>query len=200
MSAKSFIFFVVGAGVGSAVAWFLTKRKYEAMNARDIESMKEQYGNETKKPEKEVVSDEKVKKTTEETIKEVKKCVDILNDAKYTKYSNCNKTDEELEVERNDDIGALREEPYVITPDQFYENEDNDRFSFTLWADGVLTDENCDKVDDVDGVIGTESLKRMGEYEEDILHVRNDRLQCDYEITTDLREFETLKIPKHKKE
>jgi hypothetical protein len=41
----------------------------------------------------------------------------------------------------------------------------------------------------VDDVVGFESLNRFGEYEDDSVFVRNDRLKCDYEILLDRRKY-----------
>ena len=39
----------------------------------------------------------------------------------------------------------------------------------------------------MDNVVGLESLAHFGEYEDDSVFVRNDRLKCDYEILLDQR-------------
>lgn len=62
----------------------------------------------------------------------------------------------------------------------------------TLYADGIVADENDDIVEDTNDCIGFESLAHMGEYEPDILYVKNDRLRVYYEITRDLRKYEEV--------
>ena len=49
--------------------------------------------------------------------------------------------------------------------------------------------EDDEKVEDVDNVVGLESLAHFGEYEDDSVFVRNDRLKCDYEILLDQRTY-----------
>lgn len=44
-------------------------------------------------------------------------------------------------------------------------------------------------VDDVEEIVGEESLTHFGEYEDDSVFVRNDRLKCDYEILLDQRNY-----------
>ena len=46
-----------------------------------------------------------------------------------------------------------------------------------------------DIVDNVDDVVGVDSLTHFGEYEEDSVFVRNDLLQTDYEILRDPRKY-----------
>ena len=53
-----------------------------------------------------------------------------------------------------------------------------------------MTDEDDEEVDDVDEIVGEESLNHIGDYEEDVVHVRNDRLKCDYEILRDDRVYD----------
>ena len=43
-----------------------------------------------------------------------------------------------------------------------------------------------------DDIIGTEYKEHFGEYANDTVFVRNDRLKCDYEISKDNRNFEDV--------
>ena len=54
--------------------------------------------------------------------------------------------------------------PYVISPEEFGEFEDYERISLSYYADQVLADEDDEKVDDVDNVVGLESLTHFGEF------------------------------------
>ena len=42
-------------------------------------------------------------------------------------------------------------------------------------------------IEDVESMIGFESLSHFGEYEDDSVFVRNDARKCDYEILQDQR-------------
>lgn len=95
----------------------------------------------------------------------------------------------------------VENKPYVISPDEFGENEDYDTISLTYYADQVLVDDGGDKIEDVDDVVGMESLTHFGEYEDDSVFVRNDRLRCDYEILMDERTYsEAQKERPHQRE
>ena len=41
----------------------------------------------------------------------------------------------------------------------------------------------------MDEIVGEESLNHFGEYEDDSVFVRSDRLKCDYEILLDQRNY-----------
>ena len=81
------------------------------------------------------------------------------------------------------------DEPYVISPDEFGELDDYDTASLLYFADGVVADMEMNPVDDIDEIIGEASLDHFGEYEDDSVYVRNDRLRIDYEVLKDLRNF-----------
>ena len=78
--------------------------------------------------------------------------------------------------------------PYVIPPEEFGET-DYEIISLTYYADGILADDMDDIVDDVDDIVGADSLTHFGEYEEDSVFVRNDLREVDYEILRDPRKY-----------
>ena len=80
-----------------------------------------------------------------------------------------------------------RDEPYIITPEEFGEIEEYDKITLTFYADKIVADENNEMMDDteIQQSIGFESLGHFGEYEDDSVFVRNDRLKTDYEILLD---------------
>ena len=52
-------------------------------------------------------------------------------------------------------------------------------------ADGVLTDDQNEIVEDADDVVGTDFSEHYGEYEDDSVCIRNDAKRTDYEILYD---------------
>lgn len=121
-----------------------------------------------------------------------KKYASIIQKEGYTDYS---KTVEEKKGE------AFVEKPYVISPEEFGEFEEYEKISLTYYADEVLADENDEEVDDVEEIVGKGSLNHFGEYEDDSVFVRNDRLKCDYEILLDQRNYsDVVKTMPHRME
>ena len=93
--------------------------------------------------------------------------------------------------EETKEILESHKAPYVITPDEFGCNPEYEQISFTFYADQVLVDDG-DRVmtsDEIEASIGLDSLTHFGEYEEDAVHVRNDRRRCEYEILFDYRNY-----------
>ena len=84
---------------------------------------------------------------------------------------------------------VTRDQHYIIRPDEFGEYDDYDAISLTYYADHILTDEDDEIVEDIEDKIGFDALSHFGEYEEDSVFVRNDRIKCDYEILLDQRKY-----------
>ena len=77
---------------------------------------------------------------------------------------------------------------HIIEPDEMYQEESYDVAFYTYYDDGVLADENDMEVKDPENVVG-DALKHIGEYEPDIIHVRNDNNSMYYEISKDVRPY-----------
>ena len=78
--------------------------------------------------------------------------------------------------------------PYVISPEEF---GDEPRFSsqpLDYFADGVLADGWGVELD-LDETIGEDAINHFGEYVDDIVYVRNERTEIDYEVTRDPRTY-----------
>ncbi len=82
------------------------------------------------------------------------------------------------------------DKPYIITPEEFSDSDYNTE-TLSYWADGVVTDIDNEPLtdDQIEDLIGEDSLSHFGEYEDDSVFVRNDRLRTDYEILADTRRY-----------
>lgn len=179
---SSAVIFMAGAAVGSLVTWRVLKAKYEKLTEEEIESVKEAFSK--KIP---VVKTEETKpndladKATHKP--DIMTYANALKKQGYVDYSGSQDTDE-VEEDDDDEFG-----PVVISPDQFGEDNGFSKISFTYYADGVLADDVDEEIDDIDSMIGLDSLDHFGEYEEDALYVRDSEKHCDYEILKDLRTY-----------
>lgn len=78
------------------------------------------------------------------------------------------------------------ERPYVITPDEYGENDEYNRVTLTYYqGNDVVADDTDEPLEDLEDTIGADSLSHFGEYEDDTVFVRNDRRRTDYEILLD---------------
>ena len=168
---KNVLIFTLGGAVGSIAAWFVAKKKYAELAQAEIDDVKETYKaryekeNETSEESEEpqIVKDEEPEDTEDD--RSTIRYNQIIRDAGYA------------------------DGPYVISPDEFGDREDYTRLEYTYYSDKVLTDDYDNPVDDVDNTVGYDSLLHFGEYEDDALHIRNDRLKCYIEVLADERKY-----------
>lgn len=182
-----FVAFTVGAAIGSVAAWYFAKKKYEQIAQEEIDSVKETFAKRVAAisgddiPEK----DEEPELERKSSDGDIMKYASKLNEEGYTNYSNVEMSMPGVETKEPMDT----ERPYVISPDEFGEMDEYETISLTYYADAVLTDDMDELVEDADDVVGFESLNHFGEYEDDSVFVRNDRLKADYEILLDERNY-----------
>jgi hypothetical protein len=108
-------------------------------------------------------------------------------------------TDEELEEyaeltnkyssEKGGAEKVMVKKPYVISPYDFGEIDEYRKIDLTYYADGVVEDEDGEIVTEIDELLGEGSLNTFGEYEDDAVFVRNERLMTDFEILRDYRTY-----------
>ena len=176
------VIFVAGAAVGSVVTWKLIETKYKQIADEEIASVKEVFS----KRNEETKTEEPVEEEDEEDdIVMPNHKPDLSEYKELVKSYGYNNKEEEEEV--NDDMDIA---PYVIKPEAFGD-DDYETVSLTMYADGIVTDEYDVRLDDeeIEDLIGKESLTHFGEYEDDSVFVRNESRQTDYEILADERNY-----------
>lgn len=185
--------FIGGALIGSSITYLVVKNKYEKIIDEEIESVKEAYedvyGEKTKTAKLVESMDgamnprEKNQKAYEELIRQYK------NDEPTDEDEDENEEDDPDEQEGDDDDMV---EPYVITPDEFGDTG-YETICLTLYADGVIEDDEGDmwSDDDISVLLGRDSLSHMGENvdDPDVLYVRNENEEIDYEIARDVDKY-----------
>lgn len=164
---SSFLMLATGAAIGSVVTWKLVKDKYARIAQEEIDSMRAYFLNRLD----ELTSDDK------EEVKEEKgnSYARVISDLGYT-----GGPDKDAEP---------MTKPCVIDPEEFGEREDYEKIDLTYYADGVLTDDVGDPIEDVDFCVGADFAEHFGDYEPDAVHVRNDERKIYYEILRDTRTY-----------
>ena len=184
---KNLFIFAVGAAAGAVATWKLLNDKYDKLYHEEVEAYKEYHKEKSDKattepkpepePEPEVKKEEHIHKVDQDPI--MNKLRDTIERAGYTDYSTTKVKNESEEKDMR---------PYVIRPEELGDQIGYDVIELTYYADGVVAEED-DVMDDVDEVIGIDSLGHFGQFEEDAVCVRNDRLKCDYQILLDERKY-----------
>ena len=179
----NFMTFVLGVAVGSVVTWKYVEKKYEKIAQDEIDSVKEVFS----KREAEFTEDTEARIKVDNA-KEKPSVIEYaarLREQGYTNYSDM--ADEKPEEMKEAPMTV--DQPYVIAPEEFGELDDYETIGLIYYADQILADDNDVIVDDIEDVVGFDSLNSFGEYEDDSVFVRNDRLKCDYEILLDQRKY-----------
>ena len=195
---SKFFIFAAGATIGSVVTWKVLKTKYEQIAQEEIESVKEVFSKRNltedakaifKKteyiesvPTENIVSNRDELYTVTKEKPDIRKYAEKLKECSYVDYSG-NSNSKKKEEASNVDA------PYVIAPEEFGENEEYETVSLTYYSDKILTDDSDNLIEDVEDVVGYDSLTHFGEYEDDSVFVRNDRYKTDYEILLDTRNY-----------
>lgn len=194
MSKINFAMFMAGLTIGSAATWLCLKKRYEQIAQEEIDSVKAVFAE--KKPETVIRKEENLDKDNKIKANQAKLKPDLINYATklaeegYTNYAATNNKNVKEEKVN------MVEKPYVISPEEFGDFDEYTKLSLTYYSDGVLADENDEIVDDIDETVGADFADHFGEYEDDSVFVRNDRLKCDYEILRDNRSYSDVTGPR----
>lgn len=175
---KLFIF-VLGAATGTLVTWKVLDKKYRELAEEEIKSVEEYYKSREEAKEHIVEVKDYGVKTEEPYYKVTTEVEDYKEKLEELGYSEEEVDDEGCIVFTEPGIDYIA--PYVITPEEFGEIEGQLTRSWTLYADGILTDEAGNIVFEPEKEIG-DALEHLGEYEDDCIHVRNENMECDIEI------------------
>ena len=186
---KAFVF-LLGAAVGAVASGLYFKSKYEKIANEEIESVKEVYSRRKENTSDQISTVDLMTELSTRLKKEAaekpdaKTYTDIINKAGYSN-----------EVQKGG--SEVSKKPFIIPPEEFDDNPDYDKETLTLYADGVLTDIYDDVIDedDIDDLVGKESLGHFGEYEDDCVYVRNEDQKTDYEILRDNRKYSEVCSP-----
>lgn len=180
--------FAAGAVIGSAVTWKVVTTKYEQIIQTEVDAFKLSYAeamsgtseqDDECEPEEEDEEDHRINWDELEDLDE-EDSDDDMNDYERLVHNYTSEKGGAKEV-----VNA----PYVISPNDFGELDDYNQISLTYYADDILEDEDGEIVTDIDELIGQRSLYTFGEYEDDSVFVRNERLRTDFEILKDYRTY-----------
>lgn len=196
------IVFTTGAVIGSVATWFAIKTKYEQIAQEEIDSVKEEYDRLIKSRKKEIEAVRKVVEANHDSeSKEEDEEDNDDDDSNYEQtmidYNSIASTYKGSDDEENDKEGDDKVEdevpyingPYVITPEQFGDEPSYSAQPLDYFADGILADGWGVKLD-IEETIGEDALKHFGDYEDDVVYVRNERTEIDYEVTKDPRRYD----------
>lgn len=185
--------FAAGAAIGSLATWKFVKTKYERIAQEEIESVKDTWER-MNRAETEATEEELTEQEDEEDPGDDTDDSSVMTDyaaltRRYNRSSNADESGTNNEEGGGDDEVPYINGPQVITPDDYGDgNFNHDLYCLTYYSDNVLADDWFIKYD-IDETIGLESLDHFGDYTDDVVHVRNERLRGDYEVVRDYRTY-----------
>lgn len=193
MSKLNFAMFMAGATVGSVATWLYLKKHYEQIAQEEIDSVKAVFA-ERKNVEYTSKSDPDEQKDKQHKADIAKLKPDLVDyAAKLQKEGYVNYTEHSAKNNDEKEKGdSMHDEPYVISPEEFGESNNYEQINLTYYSDGVLADDSDEVMDDIEGTVGEDFADHFGDYEDDSVHIRNDRLRCDYEILKDNRTYDEV--------
>lgn len=163
------------------VTWRIFKSRYEVVD--DVDEKIDDTEGEVEEEDPEVI-DSKSNYNKKPPLKEYVKMVEGYG---YKPKTHIEEIEEENANGEWDDKDVY--EPFIIRPEEYGELHAYETLSLNYYADGVLTDELDNPIEDVESLVPADFADHFGEYEDNAVHVRNDNLECDYEILRDLRKF-----------
>lgn len=207
--------FAAGAAIGSVATWKLVKTKYEQIAQEEIDSVKDEYAslmksmrdklkNSVAQPDESTEAEERDDDYPDDDDRDFTPHEQEMVEY-YKLTSKYRKTDDEKvseEDNENNEEGGNGDEdendlgfpyingPYVISADDFNSSPPGyNAQPLDYFADGVLAD-GWGVVLDIEETIGEDSLEHFGDDQDDILYVRNERNEIDYEVTRDPRTYD----------
>lgn len=168
---SNFISLTIGITIGAIATNKFLEAKYAEVAEKEIDSIRNFYMEKTKDLTESTEVEHKF--TNDETKKELTDYKNIIKENNYNKNSD-----------KKEATDKMNDTPYVISPEEFDDDEDFDVVTLLYFEDGVVTDEQYNSIDNYDKYIGEESLEHFGDYpdDEDTVFVRNESTKTNYEI------------------
>lgn len=183
MTNREFLSFVIGLAIGvvSSALYFRGKTQEEVDEVRSFYLSKVDENEATENTEAETV-EEKVFREFNATKPEIRDYINTLRERKYVDYSKTAEPD--APSAKVPDVIA---DPYVISIDDFGQEEGYDTITLTAYSDGTIANYADDELEDPESTVGEDILNKFGD--EDVVYIRNDRLKADFEVVRDNRTY-----------
>jgi hypothetical protein len=189
---------VASLTIGAASGYFFAKKKFETSYTEELREAREYYKR-VYKAEDFATPEDAAETLLVEATTALKSYqgVEIKDEALEDVQGDEDETEEEVR-ERNifdegdqltiDPSDRVPGQPYAVTIDEYMENPDNhDQITLTYYAgDNVLASDDDVEIKNVNSVVGRMNLNLFGASDPDqpnVVLVRNDKLNADYEIT-----------------
>lgn len=197
MKINNVIIFLGGLAIGAMAGHLYNKKKYENAVQEEIQELRERYSVKHDEPtEKDDIEESEEPKS--KIITTTKSSIDEGDDVErerinYQKYS---KIANEYNPEEDEYVKLNTETPYIIKPDEFGTIPLRDTASYYLYEENhILVDEdenviNTETCLQIFGMLADDIYDHFGEFDNDQVFFRNNRLELDIEVCRELGSFE----------
>ena len=136
---------------------------------------------------------EKLKKISSNKVNQVKQAREkpdmerIIEKNGYHNEPEFDDEDEFEEEELDDSESPFLDEDdiVIITPEEFGEYSDYEKQDLYYLRDGILVDDQGNMIEDIDDMVGFDSLHQFGQYDDNHVFVRNYHQKTDFDIFRD---------------
>ena len=197
-TAVAFVAMIFGAVIGGGLAYVYATQEYEKRMRKELDSYKRaldaldmQEATVEDEPENDISEETPHGTVYEEMAHNYDREIAIAAEDQPIDYTEFavkqsrdyirNAINDPVEDSENDHDP---EKPYVISDEEFYNDEDSTKIELFLFDDYLLTDEFWDPLEEPEKVIPMADLKKFVEdNEEDEIFTRSDSRHCIYTIT-----------------
>lgn len=170
---------IIGLGGGAVGSYYYLKKKFAKKSDEEIESVKKCLKEYYEHPAVDEAEEASATINADSlTPPENRKTEEAYVD--YGKQYRSPEVDRKLEAAKTVDEDSVNGDIYVISPDEF-EASTLEANTLYVYNDNVVTDSDGRMVEDPRAVIGA-AIAHIGEYLDDTVYVRNDKLNCDFEV------------------
>ena len=197
-TAVAFMAMIFGAVIGGGLAYVYATQEYEKRMRKELDSYKRaldaldmQEATVEDEPENDISEETSHGTVYEELAHNYDREIAIAAEDQpidYTEFA-VNQSRDYIRNAINDPVEDSEndhdpEKPYVISDEEFYNDEDFTKIELFLFDDYLLTDEFWDPLEEPEKVIPMADLKKFVEdNEEDEIFTRSDSRHCIYTIT-----------------
>ena len=186
---------LLGGAIGAGSTYFVINKRYEERANKEMDEIRSHYISEIDALKSEIATlkqeaAEELEKLQEEKPAKAKKAKSKVeeeaddDDSEYKRVLAKQNYSDISEEKKPKKEKKSPNRPYCITPEQYQIESQYAKVTLDYWnGNGYFTNIEGDEEPEAGVWIDVaNTLSRVGDYEEDTLYVRNDRLQTDYEI------------------
>ena len=177
---KGLCIFVAGAVTGMFVSREIFRKHYAELANEEVQEVRDYYKNKHEEDEPTATREPDEAELKEEKI-QYNHIIDE-NGYMHYDYSHVLPKKEETKSKKPE---VPQETGYIISVEEFGEIPEYDTMTLTYYADGIVTDDVDDIVEEHNILLGDDFEEVFRDFDASTVYVRNDWMKMDYEILRD---------------